>query len=72
MRYAIANRRISSLLLICEATSKPTINSMAFAFALIGTETDSFVAFAFTFVFAFAPMEEPQYVYMLFPSFLLF
>ena len=42
------------------------VNSMPFAFAPIDTGTDSFSAFAFVLVFAFAPMESPQYVYMLF------
>ena len=37
------------------------VNSIVFAFAPIGTRTDSFARFAFTF----APMEVPQYIHAL-------
>ena len=55
------------LFLIYEGMSKSLVNSMAFAFVPIGTRTGSFAALAFTFVFA--PIEAPQYVYILFHFF---
>ena len=68
MQHVICECGESLLRLICERTSKSSVNSMIFAFTLIGIGTYSFAAFAFVFAFAFAPIEAPQYVYMLFHS----
>ena len=54
---------MSYLLRICYGAPKFLVNSMIFAFAMIGSGTNSLAAF--TFVFAFAPMEAPQSVYKL-------
>ena len=63
-------RGLSFLLPICYGTSTFPVNSMAFAFAKIGTGTDSFTAF--TFIFPFTPTFAPQYIYMLFDYFIAF
>ena len=45
----------SSLFLICDGTSKSSVNSMKFTFTPIGIGTDSFTTFTFTSILAFAP-----------------
>ena len=47
--------------LICDGMTKFLVNSMAFAFAPIGTWIDPLAAFAFVF----RHMEAPEYVYIL-------